>query len=110
MAEFFGPVNIVPAEKEGGQWRTPLGPIAGGHIVEEADGATALLRPEMLSVSHENPGRGIRGRVTNVIFFGDHFEVEVAFDSLPEPITVLLKGGAAVHRGEELYVFAPVPW
>ncbi|MFP4302320.1 MAG: hypothetical protein ACLFPW_09970 [Spirochaetaceae bacterium] len=46
----------------------------------------------------------------SVIFFGDHFEVELASDSLAAPVTVLLKGGAAVRRGEELYVYAPLPW
>jgi iron(III) transport system ATP-binding protein len=110
VAEFFGPVNAVPAEREQGQWRTPFGPIAEGHIVEDGAGATALLRPEMLSVSQENPGRGVRCRVTNILFFGDHFEVELSTDTLTEPVTVLLKGGAAVREGEELYVFAPLPW
>ena len=110
VAEFFGPVNAVPAGREQGQWRTPFGPIAEGHIVEEGSGATALLRPEMLSVSSESPGRGVRCRVTSIIFFGDHFEVELASDALAEPVTVLLKGGAAVREGEELYVYAPLPW
>ncbi len=110
VAEFFGPVNVVEARKEGGQWKTPFGPIAGGHIVEEQSLATALLRPEMLSVSAEDPGRGVRCRVTNVIFFGDHFEVELSSASLETPVTVLLKGGAAVRKGEELYVYAPLPW
>lgn len=110
VAEFFGPVNTVSATREQGQWRTPFGPIAEGHIVEDSAGATALLRPEMLSVSNENPGRGVRCRVSSVLFFGDHFEVELANDLLSESVTVLLKGGAAVREGEALYVFAPLPW
>ena len=111
VAEFFGPVNTVPARRDGESWSTPLGAIAEGHIViEEGGNATALLRPEMISVSSADPGRGVQGRVTNVIYFGDHFEVELASPSLPEPVTVLLKGGAAVRTGEELHVFCPTPW
>lgn len=110
VAEFFGPVNAVPASRQEERWHTPFGVIAEGHIIEEEGGATALLRPEMLSVSAENPGRGVRGTVTNVIFFGDHFEVEITAEGVPAPVTVLLKGGAAVRSGEELFVFCPVPW
>lgn len=110
VAEFFGTVNAVPARREDGQWRTPFGTIAEGHIVEEKEGATALLRPEMLSVSPENPGRGVRATVRSVVFFGDHFEVELEAREVANRVTVLLKGGAAVRPGEELFVFCPLPW
>lgn len=112
VAGFFGPCNFLPF----GAWPTdgdPLafravGPPAKGEQLGSTQPSGVWVRPEDLTLAPEGETRGLSGRVEQVAFCGDRWEIRLRcqHDGNAFPLVVWqpTADGVSAREGEVRYV------
>lgn len=97
VAEFLGTANLLEARPVSGGFETRL-----GHLVGQGEATELCIRPEHIQLSHTPPAtNGVRARVREVSYRGDHCEVWL------EPDLRVRVFGKVPAPGEEIWAHLP---
>jgi len=116
VASFVGAANLLPGVRDGDGdgVKTPFGrlPLRNNKAPLPSGKVTVLLRPEDIEISPDLDGPGLRGRVSDVEFYGPQMIVRIAVDDLrlDAPIVVRVSGGRDLGSAAQvrLTVTSPV--
>lgn len=81
VAHFFGPCNIVPAQRRDGELHCALGRLPIPANAPEQDECSILVRPDALTVVP--PGLGACGKVVGLHYLGDCQDLTVELNAAP---------------------------
>ena len=76
VAAVLGPVNLLPAVRQNGSWRTCLGEVAARSVMVGGDQSTVAVRPNELLLAPDEGG-GVAATVCGCRFFGAYCELAV---------------------------------
>ena len=96
VARFFSEVNEVEGRVKDGRIETPLGIFPAGNLADGAE-AVVVIRPQALRITRLQ--QGIEGYVLEARFLGDKSRLQVQFNGLEQPVSVVLNGRAP-QKGE----------
>ena len=103
VAEFLGAANLIPAVASNGAVRTEW-----GHLVPRSkpswERGTLAIRPERIRICGQAPpANGLRARIRDFIYCGDHVDLLVE----PGSLRVQCIPSAPVHVGDEVWLELP---
>jgi iron(III) transport system ATP-binding protein len=125
VAEFFGPINVIPAAVIRNRIQTAFGPVAAqAPRADNGSGVCScelLVRPHEIEVyeaeTSEDDALAISGTVSHCMFHGEFHELAVEPDTgqmgeksqeirppLPEHITVHLRGSCPWQSGDRVHL------
>jgi len=100
VAEFLGAANLIPASRTNGAVQTPLGDLRVRQVPAWTSGSLAI-RPERINVTLDQPAvNGVRARVREVVYRGDHFDVFLE----PCSLRVRVPSSRPVGLGDEVWL------
>ena len=105
VARFFGELTLLPARREGGEWKTPLGRASA---VDVEPPAVALIRPEQVRVSRE-PDGGAAAVVREVRAQAGRLRDTLSLDAGEAGgtmITAFVESDRSLERGDRVRVGA----
>ena len=104
VAEFLGAANLLRGTAADGGVRTDLGLLATRSRPPWTQG-TLAIRPERVRIVPQAPAaNGVRGRVREAVYGGDHVDLFVE----PGPLRVRAEPAAALRVGQEVWLELPI--
>lgn len=104
VAAFIGTANLLDGDAAADGVEVPgIGLVRAGHPLPAGTPATAVVRPEDVTVGVDVSG-GLRGTVVDTYFLGGATTISVEVPGLPAPVLASVHGATRLARGAEVGV------
>jgi len=99
VAAFIGTANLLEGRATAGGIDVPgIGELRAEHELAPGDAATAVIRPEDVTVTREPAA--LAGTVVDIFFLGGSTTVSVAVDGLADPVRCTVHAAVGLARGD----------
>lgn len=104
VAAFIGTANLLDGDATADGVAVPgMGLVPASHPLAAGSPATAVVRPEDVTVGTEVSG-GLRGTVVDTYFLGGASTISVEVPGLPAPLLASVHGATRLARGADVGV------